>query len=124
MDYKEANETVGTGTPTFNFGEAMTHLKQGKMLQRIGWNGKGLFIFRQVPSQVSIEIVPKMTSLPDTVKAEFVKRSNAANSVETEAFSSIRYSNQIVIVKPNNEINNWAPSVSDSMSDDWCLYNV
>ena len=64
MDYKEANETVGTAIPTFSFGEAVDKLKKGKMLQRIGWNGKGLFIFRQVPSMVGIDIVPKMTSLP------------------------------------------------------------
>jgi len=124
MDYKEAGETVGTGTPTFDFGEAMTHLKKGKMLQRIGWNGKGLFIFRQVPSIVSIDIVPKMTSLPDEVKNEFIRRNAEGNGASITELRSIRYSNQIVIVKPNNEINNWAPSVSDAMATDWCLYNI
>jgi len=124
MDYKEAKETVGTATQTFNFGEAVTHLKNGKMLQRIGWNRKGLFIFRQVPSIVSIDIVPKMTSLPDEVKAEFIKRHSEGNGASIAELGSVRYSNQIAIVKPNNEINNWSASISDALATDWCIYKV
>jgi hypothetical protein len=44
------------------------------------------------------------------VKAEFVKRNQP-----------IRYSNQLAIVKADNEINGWAPSVSDSLADDWTI---
>ena len=56
------------------FAEAVQAMKEGKMAQRAGWNGKGLFVFMQVPSTIDPQIVPKMQSLPQSVKDEFVKR--------------------------------------------------
>ena len=41
-----------------NFGQSIEALKQGKRVARQGWNGKGLFIFMQVPSEINEEIVP------------------------------------------------------------------
>lgn len=40
-----------------NFGEAIAALKEGELLEREGWNGKGIFIALQVPDENS-----KMTS--------------------------------------------------------------
>ena len=47
-----------------NFGQAIEALKEGKRVARQGWNGKGMFIFQQVPSEINEEIVQKMQSLP------------------------------------------------------------
>lgn len=97
------------------FGEAIEALKQGKMLSRYGWNGKGLFIFMQVPSEIKRDIVPKMQSLPQTVKDEFEKRFNDPD----EQIDAIYYDNQLAIVYPSNLICGWSPSVADSLADDW-----
>lgn len=51
---------------SLNFGEAIHALNEGKMVARQGWDN--LFVFKQVPSMVDKDIVPKMTSLPDAVK--------------------------------------------------------
>lgn len=40
-----------------NFGQAIEALKEGKLVAREGWNGKGIFIELQVPDEFS-----KMTS--------------------------------------------------------------
>lgn len=93
-----------------NFGQAIEALKQGKRVAREGWNGKGLFVFMQVPSEIGAEIIPKMQSLPQTVKDEFAKRGG-----------SISYSNQMALVNPNNSINGWAPSSSDTLAEDWVI---
>lgn len=93
------------------FGNAVAAMSQGHMVMREGWNGKGMFIFMQVPATISEEIIPKMQSLPDRVKHEFAQRGG-----------SIHYSNPIAIVKPNNEINGWSPSVADSLASDWHIY--
>lgn len=98
-------------------GEAIEALKQGKRVQRSGWNGKGLFVFMQVPSEISREIVPKMQSLPQSVKDEFERRFNDPY----EQISSIYYDNQLAIVNSSNLINGWAPSVSDSLATDWII---
>ena len=99
-----------------SFGEAIKALDNGLRVQRKGWNGKGLFVFRQVPSSISSKIVPKMTSLPQTVKDEFERRfSNMPDDAD------IRYRNQLALVKPTNEINGWNPSTEDSLAKDWII---
>lgn len=95
---------------TVLFTEALVALKAGKRVARNGWNGKGMFVFMQVPSEIGTEIIPRMQSLPEFVKNEFVMRGQP-----------IRYSNQLAIVKADNEINGWAPSVADALADDWTI---
>lgn len=31
--------------PTFDFGEAIKQLKAGNKVQRLGWNGKGMYLY-------------------------------------------------------------------------------
>jgi len=102
-----------------NFGQAMELLKQGKMVARTGWNGKDMFIFMQVPAVIGKEIVPKMQSLPDAVKAKFQERFD--NSIKQ--LDAIYYSNQLAIVNSSNAINGWTPSVSDALAEDWIEVN-
>ena len=103
-------DTVGTGRELVSFGSATAAMKQGKMVARIGWNGKGMFAFMQVPSNVPEHIVPNMSSLPQPVKDELVRRGGDLN-----------YSNQMCLVKPNNELNGWVPSAADVLSSDWVI---
>lgn len=94
---------------------AINALKEGKMVTRQGWNGKGMFVFMQVPSEISKDIVPKMQSLPPAVKAEFQKRFDDPN----QQINAIYYSNQLALVNTSNLITGWSPSVSDVLSEDW-----
>lgn len=91
-----------------NFGAAVQAMKNGKRVARSGWNGKGLFVFMQVPATIGTDVIPKMQSLPQSVKDEFAKRGVAIN-----------YSNQCALVNPDNSINGWAPSITDSLAEDW-----
>ena len=100
-----------------NFGQAIEALKEGKKVQRTGWNGKGLFVFMQVPSTINREIVPKMQSLPQSVKDEFERRFNDPN----EQIDAIYYDNQLALVNPSNLITGWVASVSDSLANDWVI---
>jgi hypothetical protein len=117
MEHKQANETVGTAQQLVNFGKAIEALKQGKRVQRAGWNGKGLFIFMQVPSSVSRDIVPRMTSLPQSVKDEFERRFNGPSMTD----GTIKYQNQIAMVYPDNNIYGWVASPSDVLEEDWII---
>lgn len=93
-----------------SFGEAVRALKEGKRVTRNGWNGKGLFVFMQVPSEIGLEIIPRMQSLPQSVKDEFIRRG-----------MDIRYHNQMALVYPDNSISGWSPSGTDSLSEDWII---
>jgi hypothetical protein len=100
-----------------NFGQAIEALKEGKKVQRMGWNGKGLFVFLQVSSTINREIVPEMKSLPQSVRDEFERRFNDPN----EQIDSIYYDNQLALVNPSNLITVWAASVLDSLANDWVI---
>lgn len=122
---QEASETVGIATQLVSFGKAIEALKEGKRVARQGWNGKGLFIFMQVPSVVLMEFVPKMTSLPQSVKDEFKRRAEYGerthNTRAKEDMKSISYQNQLAIVYPNNSIYGWVASPSDVLENDWMI---
>jgi hypothetical protein len=106
-----------TKTTNCSFGLAIEALKQGKRVQRNGWNGKGLFVFMQVPSTIKKEIVSKMQSLPQTVKDEFERRfSNPAEQID-----AIYYDNQLALVNQSNLITGWSPSTSDALAFDWII---
>ncbi len=101
------------------FGEAIDELNYGLMVTRTGWNGQNMFVFKQVPSIINKTIVPKMTSLPQSVKDEFQRRFDSP----TEQISDIYYDNQLAIVNSSNLINGWVPSVSDLLAKDWFVYS-
>lgn len=52
------NTTILGGAPTFNFGEAIKHLKRGMKVARQGWNGKGIYIEMQKPDEHSKMTLP------------------------------------------------------------------
>lgn len=100
-----------------NFGEAIKALNEGKMLARCGWDNQ--FIFKQVPSIINKEVVPKMTSLPDQVKKEFMFRFAKESNYD---ISDIFYSDQLAIVNKSNLIQGYSPSIEDILSSDWFIY--
>ena len=103
--FEEAYREVGS----VNFGGAINLLKAGLAVRRKGWNGKGLFIVKQVPSHVTGEIIPNMQSLPQSAKDILMSRENP----------HIDYTNQMLIINPDGRADSWVPSVSDVFAEDW-----
>lgn len=100
------------------FGEALKALKNGLMVRRTSWHSCH-FVFRQVPSQISQEIVPKMQSLPDSVKNEFARRFESPDF----QIDSIYYDNQLALVNQSNLIQSYSPSIEDCQAEDWAIYD-
>jgi hypothetical protein len=94
-----------------DFGKAIIALKQGKPIQRKGWNGKGLFVVKQIPASIGADIIPKMQSLPQSAKDILMLRENP----------HIDYTNQMLIVNPDGRADSWVPSSSDVFAEDWCI---
>lgn len=95
---------------TYPYGAAIEALKVGKRVQRQGWNGKGMFVFKQVPAQIPTGVVPGMTSLPQSVKDEFIARNQGPH-----------YCNQMAIVKPDGTVDSWVASSADTFAEDWVI---
>jgi hypothetical protein len=102
-----------------NFAQALEAFKEGNPVSRYSWNNK-LFVFRQVPSIISKDIVPKMQSVPDAVKAVFqMKFDNPSEQV-----SDLHYIDQFAIVDSSLFIRGWAPSPADTLSEDWYIVSA
>lgn len=93
---------------SLTFGDAVAALKAGKRVRRSGWNGNGMWVFKQVPAEVPQDIIPKMQSVPESAKAAFIERG-----------TPLKYDNQLALVTVSGDINGWTPSVSDALAEDW-----
>ncbi len=91
-----------------NFGQAIEALKEGKLISRSGWNGKGMYVLKQIPATIGLDIIPKMQSLPQAAKDNLIKRGQ-----------EISYTNQMLIVNADGRADSWVPSSSDCFAEDW-----
>lgn len=105
---KEIFEEAYKQTTGLTFGLAIEALKLGKLITRSGWNGKGMFIVKQIPSVIGIEIIPKMQSLPQSVKDVLIEREQP-----------ICYESQMLIINSLGRADSWVPSSSDCFAEDW-----
>ena len=92
-----------------SFGSAIALLKSGFALRRSGWNGKNLFVIKQVPAHIESDIIPKMQSLPQSAK-----------DLILNGKGFIDYTSQCLIYNGNTgRADSWVPSISDVFADDW-----
>ena len=93
-----------------NFGKAIELLKDGKLVARTGWNGTGMFIMKQIPAEISLDIIHKIQSVQQSAKDKLIKNN-----------TTLKYENQMLIIKSNGTADSWVPSSSDVFADDWYL---
>lgn len=87
--------------PHYNFSAALAHLKQFGIIQRKGWNGKGMYLF-YVPSDGYL--ITKMTKHPDHT------------GLENSAF--------IAMKTADNKVVPWLASQTDILAEDWLLLDA
>lgn len=100
-----------------NFAEATRALNDGKRVRRYFWPQERKFIFKQIPATIYSEIVPKMQSLPQTVKDYFQSTFEDKN----EQIASINYHDQLAEVGLSNSIKSYSPTVEDVFETDWVI---
>lgn len=102
-------ETDVTTLPRMSFGIAIQALKFGLAIRRKGWNGKGLFVIKQVPAHIESDVIPKMSSLPQSAK-----------DLILSGKGFIDYTSQCLIYNENTgRADSWVPSISDVFAEDW-----
>jgi hypothetical protein len=90
--------------PVFDFSKALELLKQGKKLQRIGWNGKGMFVVYQ-------------KGYPQGIPCN-KNTAEAWGMEEGELFKCEPYL-QIKMVNGSHSM--WVPSINDLLAEDWTV---
>ena len=95
-----------------NFGKAIEALKEGKLVARDGWNGKGMFIMKQIPAEIGLDIIPRMQSVQQSAKDVLIDRG-----------TTLKYENQMLIIKLDGTADSWVASSSDIFAEDWVILN-
>jgi len=83
------------------FGEAVKFLKEGHRIARVGWNGKGMFIFLVPGSRFKVNRPPLMGIYPEGTEIEY------------HAHIDMKTAQGYVVP--------WVPSQSDILAEDWFI---
>ena len=117
------------GNTALSFGEALELAKQGKMVQREGWNGKGMFIFMRPADELHVDmVIDKVKSLPDSVK-EYFKQDVMSNSGEriypADEDDKVKFTAYLCLKAADGTIvNGWLASQTDMLANDWVEISV
>jgi hypothetical protein len=95
-------------TSNQNFGQAIEALKNGKMVTRNGWNGKGMFLFLLPTSTVPV------TTIHDPALRAVVE--SEIGTDEFEALASI-----CMFTADKKILTGWLASQTDMLSEDWII---
>lgn len=82
-----------------NFSEALDKIKEGNLLQRKNWNGKGLFIFLVDGSNFKVSRKPLINIFPEG--------------------TDIEYRPHIDMKDADGKVVPWLASQTDILADDW-----
>jgi len=108
-----------------NFGQALEALKEGKLVQREGWNGKGMFVFMRPADELHVGFVAKdIRSLPQKVKDYYYQDcvDENGNPLELEKDDVVKFTAYLCLKAPDGTIvNGWLASQTDMLSEDWQL---
>ncbi len=96
-----------------SFSVALEAAKQGKLIARAGWNGKGMFVFQRLGDVVPTDIVGLFNTLPVAVKKYFAQK---------EANTPIVFTNYLCMKAADDSIvNGWLASQTDMVAEDWII---
>ena len=96
-----------------NFGKAIEALKEGNLVTREGWNGKGMWLYQTVGNTVSKDFIPKFASLPQAAKDKLT-----ALDIDVVFNPSITMFTAAREMQPG-----WLASQADILAEDWIVIN-
>jgi hypothetical protein len=112
---------MSTAKTLVTFGVALEAAKQGKLIAREGWNGKGMFVFQRPSDELDRGfIIDTVRSLPQSVKDYYKKQEehDFTNPVDCK----IKFSAYLCMKAADGSIvNGWLASTSDILSEDWYI---
>jgi Protein of unknown function (DUF2829) len=115
------NNLTMKGNTGLTFGEALELVKEGKLVQRQGWNGKSMFIFQR-PEDF---IVEKVKSLPQSLKDFFKQRDEKINLPEEQGLGKVKFTAYLCMYAADGSIvNGWLASQTDMLAKDWVEVGV
>lgn len=106
-------------TENLTFGEAIEAARSGKLIQRYGWNGKGMFVFMVEGSQVEIHIaIQQKTLSPDFRNFLLKKYQDDPDQFLTQ------FNHFCMWDAGGNIVPGWLASQTDMLARDWKILEV
>lgn len=109
-----------------SFGEALEAVKQGKLVTRKGWNGKGMFIFQRPADELHVSFVAKdIKSLPQSVKDYYYRDCVDDNGkpLDLDKDDVVKFTAYLCMKAADGTIvNGWLASQTDMLSEDWMIF--
>ena len=101
---------------TGTFGQAIGSLRNGFLVRRQGWNGKGMFLFMLPFSLIGDDVVIAAKSLTENFRLWVKTHPNESNC---------RYFSSYICMKAADGtiVTGWLASQTDMLTDDWELVN-
>ncbi len=84
-----------------NFGDALSLLKQGAKVARLGWNGKGMFLFLVPGSTFQVNRPPLLGIYPEG--------------------TTVNYCPHIDMKTADDKVVPWLASQTDVLAEDWVV---
>lgn len=107
------HDVIGNKYFTFGFETALEHIKNSVPVTRNNWSGHK-FVIKQIPADISGEIIPVMQSLPQSAKAILISNTN-----------SIHYHDQLLVVDiDTGDATGYFPTGEDLFAEDWSVVNI
>ena len=128
---------ITDGKLGFDF--AVLALKNGKMVRRVGWNGKGMFVFMRPADSLRVDfIIDKVKSLPQDLKDyyssgvinlnERLEKQDQTGKdlqlapIEFQSDQKIDFTAYLCMKSADGTIiNGWIPTTTDILNSDWEL---
>lgn len=111
------------------FGEAIELAKQGALITRAGWNGRGMFVFLRPEFSCPVQVlVESIQNLPQSVKDYYQKRYQELDGTWAIKASNlmpfeVTFTGYLVLKTVNDElVNGWLASQTDMLAEDWMEY--
>lgn len=108
------------------FGQALESVKQGRLVTRKGWNGKGMYIFMRPADELHVGFVAKdIKSLPQSVKDYYHQDcvDEKGEPLELAKDDVVKFTAYLCMKAADGTIvNGWLASQTDMLSEDWMIF--
>nr|WP_320037164.1 DUF2829 domain-containing protein [uncultured Bacteroides sp.] len=119
------NEILSNGE-CGTFGQAIAAIKNGHLVTRRGWNGKGMFIFMRPADELHVSFVAKdIKSLPKKVKDYYYQDciDQQGNPIKLDPYDVVKFTAYICLKAADGTIvNGWLASQTDILANDWMIF--
>ncbi len=96
-----SNEETAEPLQSCDFSDALRHIKAGRRVARVGWNGKGMFLFLVPGSHFKVNRPPLLGIYPEG--------------------TGIDYRPHIDMKTAQGDVVPWVASQSDLIAEDWIV---